>query len=94
MPGGLYLLDEPETPFSPVRILALLALFLDAVDAGSQFLIATHSPILLACPGATIVTFDDRGVRATAFDEVEHVTLTRSILANPARFIERLRSSD
>ncbi|GAC1539979.1 MAG: AAA family ATPase [Vulcanimicrobiaceae bacterium] len=91
VPGGLYFLDEPETPFSPVRVLALLALVLDAVDAGSQFVIATHSPILMALPGARLFVFDGERPRSVPFDEVEHVALTRQILANPASFVRRLR---
>lgn len=86
VPRGLFLLDEPETPFSPLRILALMALIIDAVAVGSQFIIATHSPILLSMPGARILVLDDRGVTSVPFAEVEHVTLTRDILAHPETF--------
>ena len=88
--GGLYLLDEPETPLSPRRQLALLALMLDAVRGGAQFVVATHSPILLAYPGARIYGFDAAPVRAVAYDTLEHVTLTREFLAAPARFLRHL----
>jgi predicted ATPase len=54
VPNGLYFLDEPETPLSPSRVLALIALLADRVAQGCQFIIATHSPILMALPGATI----------------------------------------
>jgi predicted ATPase len=87
---GLYLLDEPETPLSPRRQLALLALILDAVRAGAQFVVATHSPILLAFPGARIYGFDEAPVRAVAYEALEHVTLTRDFLAAPERFIRHL----
>ena len=87
---GLFLLDEPETPFSPVRILALLRLLLERADAGSQLVIATHSPLLLALPGARILCIEDDGLRTVPYDEVEHVALTRSFLTNPRAFLRRL----
>ena len=88
--SGLYLLDEPETPLSPRRQLALLALMLDAVRGRAQFVVATHSPILLAFPGARIYSFDDAPVREVAYDGLEHVTLTRDFLAAPERFLRHL----
>ncbi len=88
--GGLYLLDEPETPLSPIRVLALLRLLSQQADAGSQFLIATHSPILMALPGAELLHFDDGGIRPVAWEEVEHVALTRSFLQCPERYLRRL----
>ena len=88
--SGLYLLDEPETPLSPRRQLALLALMLDAVRGRAQFVVATHSPILLAFPGARIYSFDEAPVREVAYDALEHVTLTRDFLAAPERFLRHL----
>ena len=91
VPNGLYLLDEPEAPLSPMRQLALIALIKHCVDAqGAQFIIATHSPILLATPRATIYTFDDGQVRPIAYDETEHVRLTRDFLNAPERFLRHL----
>jgi len=91
VPGGLYLLDEPEVALSPTSQLAFLGLLLDAIrDAECQFLIATHSPILMALPGATILSFDDPPVRALEYDEVEHVRLTRDFLEAPERFLRHL----
>jgi len=58
VPGGLYLLDEPEAPLSPLRQLSLLAMLKDMVEQDAQFIIATHSPILMAFPGAVILNFD------------------------------------
>ena len=87
---GLYLMDEPEAPLSPQRQLALLALMGDAVREGAQFIVATHSPILLAYPGARIYSFDDPPIRPVRFDELEHVTLTRDFLAAPQRFLRAL----
>jgi predicted ATPase len=90
VPGGLYLLDEPETPLSPLSQLALLAMLKDMVKEDGQFIIATHSPILLAMPGATIFDFDAQPVRRAAYDALEHVRLTREFLADPERFLRRL----
>ncbi len=90
VPAGLYFLDEPETPLSPVRVLALLAMLADAVRAGSQFLIATHSPILMALPGAELLEFADGRIRPTAYGDVEHVRVTRDFLNAPERFLRHL----
>lgn len=86
----LCLLDEPETPLSPVRQLALMSLMNDYIEQGVQFIIATHSPILMAFPGADIYTFDDGAIQLTPYDEVEHVSVTRSFLKNPELYLSRL----
>jgi len=70
VPAGLYFLDEPETPLSPVRVLGLMSILMDAADAGSQFVIATHSPILMALPGAALLHFAEGDIRSTAYDEI------------------------
>ena len=88
--GGLYLLDEPEAPLSPQRQLALMAMLKEMVDQEAQFIIATHSPILMAFPGARILSFDDHPVREVDYDDVEHVSLTRAFLNNPQSFLRRL----
>lgn len=91
VPDGLFLLDEPEAPLSPRRQLALLAMMKDAVEtASAQFVVATHSPILMALPGATIYGFDDGRVRRLAYDEIDHVVITRDFLADPHRFLRHL----
>lgn len=90
VPGGLYLLDEPETPLSPLSQLALLAMLKDMTGQDAQFIIATHSPILLAFPGARILDFDAHPARWTAYEDLEHVKLTREFLADPERFLRRL----
>jgi predicted ATPase len=87
---GLFLLDEPEAPLSPQRQLSLLTLVDDAVREGAQCIVATHSPILLAYPGARIYTFDDPPVREVPYGELPHVTLTREFLAAPERFLRHL----
>jgi len=87
---GLYLLDEPETPLSPQRQLTLLALLADAARGGAQLVVATHSPILLALPGARIYAFDETGVHETPYDELEHVRVTRDFLNAPERYLRHL----
>ncbi|MEO8084102.1 MAG: AAA family ATPase, partial [Ardenticatenales bacterium] len=77
VPGGLYLLDEPEAPLSPIRQLALISAIKAMVEQRGQFIIATHSPILLAYPGATILDFDTLPIRPVAYEDLAHVSLTR-----------------
>jgi predicted ATPase len=90
VPGGLYLLDEPETPLSPLRQLALLSLLQEMVAKDCQFLVATHSPILMALPGADILVFEDGRIERQDWDQVEHVALTRDFLRDPEAFLRRL----
>jgi predicted ATPase len=87
VPGGLYLLDEPEAALSPQSQLGFLAMVKEALDGGSQFIVATHAPILMATPGATILSFDETPIRPVAFDEVEPVRLVREFLAAPERYL-------
>jgi len=90
VPGGLYLLDEPEAPLSPHSQLALLAMMSEMVARDAQFVVATHSPILLAFPGATIVSFDESPPSAVPYDRLPHVTVTRDFLLAPERFLRHL----
>jgi predicted ATPase len=90
VPGGLYLLDEPEAPLSPQSQLALLSMLGDMVRQDAQFIVATHSPIVLAFPGARIYSFDDGAVRETEYESLEHVRLTREFLNEPGRFLRHL----
>jgi predicted ATPase len=90
VPGGLYLLDEPEAPLSPQSQLGLMAMISDMIAEDAQFIIATHSPILLAFPGARIYSFDRSPVEAVGYDELEHVVLTREFLAAPERYLRLL----
>ena len=91
VPDGLYLLDEPEAPLSPHSQLALLAMMQGMLDEGAQFIIATHSPILLAFPGATIYSFDRAPAEAVPYAELDHVVLTREFLTAPERYLRALR---
>src|SRR5262245_45178164 len=90
VPGGLYLLDEPEAALSPQNQLVLLALLVQMIEQDSQFIIATHSPMLLAFPGARIYDFDVEPIAEAKWDELEHVSLTRAFLDNPERFLRHM----
>ena len=89
-PGGLYLLDEPEAPLAPLRQLALLKLLQDSLAADAQFVIATHSPILLAYPGAAIWSCDGGHLRRLCYEELEAVQLLRDFLNEPSSYLEHL----
>jgi predicted ATPase len=94
VPGGLYLLDEPEAPLSPQSQLALMAMMLDMVAQDAQFVVATHSPILLAFPGARILSFDETPVAEVDYEALEHVRLTRDFLNDPQAFLRHLAPPD
>jgi predicted ATPase len=85
--SSLYVLDEPEAALSVSGALALLAIVVRAAEAGAQFVIATHSPVLLAIPGARIYELDGRGLAPVGYDELEAVRFTRGFLDAPERFI-------
>lgn len=87
---GIYLFDEPEAALSPGRQLAALGAIHRLVESSSQFVIATHSPILLSYPRAKIVQFDGSGVREVAFEETEQYSVTRDFLNNYPRRLEQL----
>jgi len=90
VPAGLYLLDEPEAPLSPQSQLALLVMMQDMIAQQAQFIIATHSPMLLAFPGARIYSFDSAPVAEVPFEELDHVVLMREFLNGPERYIRAL----
>ena len=91
--NGFYILDEPEAALSPVRQLTLLIEINNLVKNNSQFIIATHSPILLAYPDAQIYNLDS-GIERIEYAETEQYKLTKNFLDNPNIFIERLFDSD
>lgn len=85
---GLYLLDEPETALSPKSQLSLLSLLKEAGLKGhAQFIIATHSPILLACPNAQIITFDAIPVKQINYEDTDHYRIYREFMADPQKFL-------
>ncbi len=87
---GLYILDEPEAALSPQRQLAVLSRMHDLVQDGSQFIIATHSPILMAYPDASIYQCSKEGITPVAYEDTEHFLVTRDFLANPQRMLREL----
>jgi predicted ATPase len=91
VPGGLYLLDEPEAPLSPQSQLALMTMMQDMIAEDAQFIVATHSPILLAFPEARIYSFDAVPAAVMEYGELEHVRLTRDFLNAPERYLRALR---
>lgn len=92
--NGLYILDEPEAALSPTRQLAALAAIHDLVKDESQFIIATHSPILLAYPNAKILKFSESGISEISYEETEHYIVTKDFLNNYPHRIEQLLSDD
>lgn len=92
--GQLYLLDEPETPLSVQNQLALLAIIDEAIREDCQFILATHSPILMGIPEAALFEFSKEGIRRTTFSEVESIRLLRQYLANPSQFFDYLRKAE
>ncbi|MCG7386803.1 AAA family ATPase [Paenibacillus sp. ACRRY] len=86
---GIYLLDEPEAALSPARQLSLLRILHD-LSGTSQFIIATHSPILLGYPDADILNFDDSCIQKMAYEDTEHYQITRSFLENRHRMLDEL----
>lgn len=88
--NGLYLFDEPEAALSPMRQLTLLAEIDRLVKANSQLIIATHSPILMAYPGAQILELSAEGIRAVDWRETEHYQITKRFLDDPERMMKYL----
>jgi predicted ATPase len=89
-PNGLYILDEPEAALSLRGNLALMRRMHDLVAQGSQFIISTHSPVLLGYPGATIYVLSDEGMAVTQYDDTDVVQMTRSFLADRGQFLHHL----
>jgi len=87
---GFYLMDEPDAPLSFVASLSLVALLHDLAAAGGQIIIATHSPILAAVPGARILELGPWGIRPAQWDELELVASWRQFLAQPDSFLRHL----
>ncbi len=90
VPDGLYLLDEPEAALSPMRQLTFLAALKQMVAENSQFIIATHSPIILAFPDAQILQFANGKIKEVKYNQLEHVQLTKDFLTNPDSFLRHL----
>jgi predicted ATPase len=92
---GIFILDEPEAALSPQRQLSFLKIIHDLEAEGqAQFLIASHSPILLAYPGATLLSLDSGPIHEVQYEETEHYKLTKEFLDSPDRFFKHLFTSD
>lgn len=92
--NGLYLMDEPEAALSPKRQLEFLSVLHEYCKQGGQFVIATHSPIIMAYPDARIYVLGEEGIREVPYQETEHYLLTRGFLANPQRTLSGLLVDD
>jgi predicted ATPase len=92
--GGLYLLDEPESALSFRGCLTLLRVIDDLVGQGAQFVISTHSPLVLAMPKSLIYSLDEEGIRPVTYDEADPVRNNRDFLAAPERFLRHLFADD
>ena len=92
---GIYLLDEPEAALSPQRQLSFLRIIHDLATPGhAQFLIATHSPIILSYPGATLYSLDGHGMNEVSYRETKHFLITRDFLNSPESFFKHLFSEE
>jgi predicted ATPase len=87
---GLYILDEPEAALSPQRQLSLLVVLRRLIRSGSQIIVSTHSPILMAYPEACILLLDRGGIREVEYEDTEHYAVTKTFLQNPRRMLDRL----
>ncbi|PIC76813.1 AAA family ATPase [Sporosarcina sp. P19] len=88
--NGIYLLDEPEAALSPMRQLSMLSRIHDLVGEGSQFMIATHSPLLLSYPGAKIIEFSDEGAQETTLEETSHYQIMKQFFYDKDRMLHYL----
>ncbi|MEM8916632.1 MAG: AAA family ATPase [Pseudomonadota bacterium] len=92
---SIYLMDEPENALSPIRQLAFMRLLWEwELSGNAQMIIATHSPILMSYPGATILSFDGNALTPTAYEDTEHYRVTKSFLGNPQAALDELLAPD
>ena len=90
--NGLYILDEPESALSPTRLMSLMIEMNRLVEAGSQFIIATHSPILMSFPNSEIYQFSASGIDLVKYRDTEHYRITKQFLDNPEKMLHYLFS--
>ena len=88
--NGLYILDEPEAALSPMKLLTLITEINELVNKNSQFIIATHSPILMAFPNAQILEFSSDGIKNVDYNQTEHYRITKQFLDCPERMLRYL----
>ncbi len=87
---GLYILDEPESALSPMRLMTLMIEISNLVNKNSQFIIATHSPILMTFPNASILEITNEGIYPVSYEETQHFRLTKDFLQNPSIYLKHL----
>lgn len=88
---GIFLLDEPEAALSPLRQLSLMAFILEVLkNNNAQFIIATHSPILMGIPGATLYEIQEDGMQQVQYKETDHYRITKTFLDNPEHYLRHL----
>lgn len=88
--NGIYILDEPEAALSPIKQMAMLTIINELVKKKSQFIIATHSPILMAYPDADIFVIDNDGIVKTPYKKTDNYMITRKFLENPENMMKYL----
>lgn len=87
---GIYILDEPEAALSPARLLSLMCYMKELVDNDSQFIIATHSPILMAFPNADVLELSNEGIKSVSYKDTEHYMITKRFLDAPEKMLAEL----
>ena len=92
--NGLYILDEPEAALSPSRILELMCYMHELEKKNSQFIVSTHSPILMAYPGAEVLYLTEDGIQSVSYKETEHYQITKQFLNAPEQMCKYLFSDD
>jgi predicted ATPase len=88
--NGLYILDEPEAALSPMRQLAMISRIHDLVNQQSQFIIATHSPVIMGYPGAMILEISSKGIEVVEYEKTEHYIIMKEFINNRKKMLEVL----
>lgn len=88
--NGLYILDEPEAALSPVRLMRLMVCMQELVKSNSQFIISTHSPILMTFPDADVLEITEDGMRSVNYKDTEHYIVTKRFMDAPEKMVEEL----
>jgi len=88
--NGLYILDEPEAALSPMRLMRLMYRMKELVEQNSQFIVSTHSPILMTFPGAEILEITQEGIQSVDYSETEHFLITKRFMDAPQKMIREL----
>ena len=88
--NGLYILDEPEAALSPVRLMRLMCYIKELADNDSQFIISTHSPILMVLPGAEILEISKEGISTVDYRDTQHFQVTKRFMDAPEKMLTQL----